>query len=221
MGGQRLPHPADITDPKIAKAYAHPLRIEIMGLLDNRVASPRQLSEELGASLATTSYHVRQLASMKLIKLVRRRQTRGSIEHFYTALVRPRMYDDTWSRIPPIVKRAIIGGRLSQLGKEVLDAAEVVGFDREDVHLTRTRMTLTREGWEEVSKHLAEMLERLDAIKSRDAARMEAEPDTPPVEATAVMMLFETALADVIEATNAASLTQDDDLADIAPPASA
>ena len=189
-----------------------------MGQLDNRVASPRQLSEELGASLATTSYHVRQLASMKLIKLVRRRQTRGSIEHFYTALVRPRMYDDTWARIPPIVKRAIIGGRLAQLGKEVLAAAEVGGFDREDIHLTRTRMTLTREGWDEVSKHLAELLERLDAIKARDAARMEADPDTAPVEATAVMMLFETALAELIEAGGPAALAEDDELADVTPP---
>lgn len=81
-----MSHLPEITDSKVAKAYAHPLRIEIMGLLDNRVASPRQLSEELGASLATTSYHVRQLLSMNLIKLVRRRPTRGSVEHFYTAL---------------------------------------------------------------------------------------------------------------------------------------
>ena len=212
-----MPHPADITDAKIAKAYAHPLRIEIMGLLDNRVASPRQLSEELGASLATTSYHVRQLASMKLIKLVKRRQTRGSIEHFYTALVRPRMYDDTWSKIPPIVKRAIVGGRLAQLGKEVFAAAEVGGFDREDIHLTRTRMTLTRAGWEEVSNHLAELLERLDAIKERDAALVEADPDTAPVEATAVMMLFEAALPELLERSGAA-LSADDDLADVKPP---
>jgi hypothetical protein len=79
-------------------------------------------------------------------------------------------------------------------------------------------MTLTREGWDEVSKHLAELLERLDAIKARDAARMEADPDTVPVEATAVMMLFETALAELIEAGGPGALTEDDDLADVAPP---
>jgi DNA-binding transcriptional ArsR family regulator len=212
-----LPHPSDITDPTIAKAYAHPLRIEIMGLLDNRVASPRQLSEELGASLATTSYHVRQLASMKLIKLVRRRQTRGSIEHFYTALVRPRMYDETWSRLPPIIKRAIIGGRLAQLGKELLAAAEAGGFDREDIHLTRTRMTLTRAGWEEISDLLAELLARLDEIKARDAAALEAEPDTPPVETTAALMLFESPLPEPIERGGAGSLAGEDDLADVRP----
>jgi DNA-binding transcriptional ArsR family regulator len=212
-----VPHPADITDPTIAKAYAHPLRIEIMGLLDNRVASPVQLAAELGASLPTTSYHVRQLASLNLIKLVKRRQTRGSIEHFYTASVRPRMYDEIWSRIPSIVKRAIIGGRLSQLGKEVFAAAEVGGFEREDIHLTRTRMTLTREGWDEVSQHLAAVLERLDEIKARDAERVAADPDAPAIEATAAMMLFETPLPVAIDGASLGALAEDD-LADIAPP---
>jgi DNA-binding transcriptional ArsR family regulator len=212
-----VPHPADITDPTIAKAYAHPLRIEIMGLLDNRVASPVQLAAELGSSLPTTSYHVRQLASLNLIKLVKRRQTRGSIEHFYTASVRPRMYDEIWSRIPSIVKRAIIGGRLSQLGKEVLAAAEVGGFEREDIHLTRTRMTLTREGWEEVSQHLAGVLERLDEIKARDAERVAADPDAAAIEATVAMMLFETPLPAAIDGAGLDALSEDD-LADIAPP---
>jgi DNA-binding transcriptional ArsR family regulator len=212
-----VPHPADITDPTIAKAYAHPLRIEIMGLLDNRVASPVQLAAELGASLPTTSYHVRQLASLNLIKLVKRRQTRGSIEHFYTASVRPRMYDEIWSRIPSIVKRAIIGGRLSQLGKEVFAAAEVGGFEREDIHLTRTRMTLTREGWDEVSQHLAGVLERFDEIKARDAERVAADPDTPAIEATGVMMLFETPLPAAIDGAALGALSEDD-LADILPP---
>jgi DNA-binding transcriptional ArsR family regulator len=202
----------------IAKAYAHPLRIEIMGLLDNRVASPRQLATEMGASLPTTSYHVRQLASMKLIKLVKRRQTRGSIEHFYTASVRPRMYDEIWSRIPSIVKRAIIGGRLSQLGNEVFAAAEVGGFDQDEIHLTRTRMTLTREGWEEASQHLAAVLERFDEIKVRDAARIEADPDSARIEATAVMMLFETAPPAMIDAADVATLSDSDALADVAPP---
>ena len=37
--------PVDITDPRIAKAYAHPLRIHILGMLDDRVASPSEIPE--------------------------------------------------------------------------------------------------------------------------------------------------------------------------------
>jgi hypothetical protein len=154
---------------------------------------------------------------MNLIKLVKRRQTRGSIEHFYTARVRPRMYDDTWSRIPSIVKRAIIGGRLSQLGKEVFAAAQVGGFDRDEIHLTRTRMTLTRKGWEEASQHFATVLERFDEIKARDAARIEADPSAAEYETTAVMMLFEAPSPSAIEQTAGATLPETDSLEDVVP----
>jgi DNA-binding transcriptional ArsR family regulator len=210
-----LTQPVDITDPTIAKAYAHPLRIEIMGLLDNRTASPREIAAELGTPLSNTSYHVRQLANLKLIKLVNRRQRRGSIEHFYTATVRPTIYDEAWSRTPGIVKRAIIGGKLSQAGKEVVAAAEAGGFDREDIHLTRTRTTLTRDGWTAVSEELLRMLDRLDQITTEDAVRLQETPDAEAVDATVVMMLFESPPPAAFN--NAAGTpSRHDELADVA-----
>lgn len=205
----------DITDPKIAKAYAHPLRIEIMHLLDNRVASPSQLSSELTAPLSLTSYHVRQLASMGLVKLVTRRQKRGSIEHFYTATVRPRIYDDVWAQVPPIVKRAILGGRLTQVGKEVVQAAESGGFDHEDVHLTRTRLTLTTEDWQALAKRLAALLEHLDKLKAKSDAVLAADPHADRIDATVVMMLFETPAPNAFEPPDAESPAHDDELEDI------
>ena len=183
-------HP-DITDPVIAKAYAHPLRIEIMGLLDNRVASPTRIAAELGTPLSNTSYHVRQLAGMGLVKLVGRRQKRGSVEHFYTAVVRPRLADHVWARIPPIVKRAIIGGRLAQLGKELFSAAELGGFDREDIHLTRTRLSLTPQGWRTLTRRLNEVLVGLDELKAEEAPRLGDDPHAETIEATIVMAAFE------------------------------
>lgn len=210
--------PVDITDPVIAKAYAHPLRIEIMGLLDNRVASPSQIAAELGSPLSLTSYHVRQLVSMGLIKLVSRRQKRGSIEHFYTAIVRPRMYDDVWARIPSIVKRAIVGGRISQLGKEFLGAAEAGGFDREDMHFSRTRATLTPEGWTVAARILADALHQLDALKADEAAKLEADPHADRVEATAVLMLFEPPLPNAFDSEDSGAAWTDE-VEDVAPPA--
>jgi len=46
------------------------MRTRILGMLDERVASPRQLSDELDAPLQNVSYHVRELAKLGLIKLV-------------------------------------------------------------------------------------------------------------------------------------------------------
>jgi DNA-binding transcriptional ArsR family regulator len=209
--------PVDISDPTIAKAYAHPLRMEIMDLLDDRVASPSQIAAELGSPLSLTSYHVRQLVSWGLVKLVRRRQVRGSIEHFYTAVVRPTVYDETWAKIPSIVRRALVGSSISQLGRELASAAERGGFDQDDMHFTRTRLTLSPEGWREVVRELAEMLDRIDQLKADEAAKLAADPDAKRIEATVAMMLFESPWPDTFEAD--VESVQDDQVSDVAPPA--
>jgi hypothetical protein len=155
--------------------------------------------------------------SWGLVKLVRRRQVRGSIEHFYTAVVRPTLYDEAWANFPPIVKRAIIGGRISQLGHEVAAAAEAGGFDREDIHLSRTRATLTPEGWQAVAREFADLLARIDALKESEAAKLKADPHAERIDATVAMMLFESPPPSSFDAHHAGSPTHDE-VADVAPP---
>ena len=58
---------------------AHPLRVQILSVLEQRVASPRELSDELEAPLGNVSYHVRTLSSLGLIKLVKKTPRRGAI----------------------------------------------------------------------------------------------------------------------------------------------
>lgn len=186
-----MTEPIDITDPALAKAYAHPLRVQILGLLENRVATPAQLATEMGAGLSQTSYHVRQLRAFGLIKLVERRVKRGAVEHYYTATVRPTITDVGWSQVPKIVKRAMVGGAIAQAGKELAESADRGGLDRDDMHFTRTRLTLTREGWKEVSRVLTDALERIDAIAATSAVEPEDDPDVERDEATVVMLLFE------------------------------
>src|SRR3989442_12903134 len=96
-------------DARVIKALAHPLRVRILGVLEQRAASPSEIAEELGAPLGNVSYHVRQLAAMKLIRLVRRTPRRGAIEHTYQADARPPISDAGWAEVPEIVKQAMIG----------------------------------------------------------------------------------------------------------------
>ena len=67
----------DINDPRLVKALAHPLRVRILGVLQDRVASPSDLAEELNAPLGNVSYHVRILAQLGLLKLVKKRPRRA------------------------------------------------------------------------------------------------------------------------------------------------
>ena len=183
--------PVDITDPRIAKAYAHPLRIHILGMLDDRVASPSEIAGEIGAPLTHVSYHVRQLAGLSLIKLVKTTPRRGAVEHHYTARIRPKITDDTWAQVPDIVKKNVVTGWLQQAGAHVSAAAAEGGFDRDDMHISRSAFTLDEQGWKEIAKELAEALERIERIGEESAERVAADPHTEHRRATAIMMLFE------------------------------
>src|SRR4051794_37828743 len=72
-------------DPRLIKVFAHPLRVRILAILEQRVASPSEIAGELDASLGVVSYHVRRLEALGLIKLVRTTPRRGAVEHHYRA----------------------------------------------------------------------------------------------------------------------------------------
>jgi DNA-binding transcriptional ArsR family regulator len=62
------------------------LRRELLRLLGEREASPSELATELAAPATTVSYHVRKLADLELIELVRTTPRRGATEHHYRAI---------------------------------------------------------------------------------------------------------------------------------------
>jgi DNA-binding transcriptional ArsR family regulator len=186
-----LTAPVDITDQKLVRAYAHPLRIQILGLLDGRTASPSDIAAELGTPLSNTSYHVRQLVSLGFLRLVRRAARRGAIEHYYTANVRPTITDDAWGELPEIVKRAIAGGLVGQSIRHAAAAAQEGGFDKADAHHSRTAGPLDEKGWTRVAHELAQALKRIEREFEESRQRLAADPDAEPIHSTLVMMQFE------------------------------
>jgi DNA-binding transcriptional ArsR family regulator len=183
--------PVDITDPKLAKAYAHPLRIQILGVLDNRVASPREIASELGTPLSNTSYHVRQLLALGFVELVGRTTNRGAIEHHYTAKFRPTIPDDGWADLPAIVKRAIADGNVQRTLTRVVAATREGGFDRAEAHHSHTAGQLDEKGWKTLAREMNRLLKRAETVVEESEARLAADPEAQPIDATIVLMQFE------------------------------
>jgi DNA-binding transcriptional ArsR family regulator len=181
---------SDISDPRIIKALTHPLRIQILAALDERTASPSELADELGAPLGNVSYHVRQLAGLGLIKLVKRTPRRGAIEHHYKAVGRPQMADDAWANTSATVKDAVVGAALGDLGNAVTAAAAAGGFSRPDVHLTRTQVKVDAKGWKDLDKELNATLARVQRISDESAKRLAKAGQDGEQAATVAMMLF-------------------------------
>jgi DNA-binding transcriptional ArsR family regulator len=181
-----------ITQPDLVKALAHPLRVRILNYLEQRTASPKQLAAEFNIPLGTVSYHVRALSSLGLLRLVARKPRRGAVEHYYRAELRPVISDDGWAAAPKIVKDAMIQSTLMAVGEYVETAANRGGFDREDIHLSRTTFEVDAEAWAEAAEELTAVFERIRKLADETTARLAESPDDARHDiATVVLMLFE------------------------------
>jgi len=184
----------NIDDPRYVKAMSHPLRVRILALLDERIASPVELAGWLGATLGTTAYHVRTLESMGLIELVRETRVRGAVEHHYRSRERPRVSDDAWAAAAPIAKQAAVSSSLQTIDAYARAASAAGGFDHGNSHLTRTAMHLDARGWNDLSRACMRLLAQVDRIEEAAKERIERNPHTADTSnVSLVMMLFETA----------------------------
>ena len=161
----------DTVDPRVIRALGHPLRMRILTLLNQRVASPAGLARELGAPLGQVSYHVKILRECEAIELVRTEPVRGAIEHFYRPTMRAELDDPTWARLPLSVRREIAGQTVGQIVDRLGEAVEGDGFDDERIHVSWTPLELDGAGYDAIVDLLAKTLERVVEIQAESTNR--------------------------------------------------
>lgn len=183
----------DIADPSLAKALAHPMRARILSVLENRTASPSEIADELDAPLGVVSYHVRRLHALHFLKLVKRVARRGAVEHYYTTVAGPRITNSAWGSTPAVVKRAMVGAALGEIGASVGAAANAGGFDQPEAHASRTPVTVDEQGWKAIARELESLLGRIDKIQADSRKRLLKADHQGEQPATVVLMLFNSA----------------------------
>lgn len=157
----------------VAKAFAHPLRVQILIILNERVASPNLLSQELDQSLNLVAYHVRVLEKYDCIELVDTKQRRGATEHFYRATRRQFLTDSEWARMPENLRPGLAGAMLKSVFEDLEDASNSGTLDEvDDLHLSRTPMVVDKQGWADVSNLLRETLDRVLEIQAEASQRI-------------------------------------------------
>jgi hypothetical protein len=155
------------------------------------VASPSELAGELGEPLGNVSYHVRTLAELKCIELVRTTPRRGAVEHHYRATVRPWFKAKDWGELPASVRRSISGETLDLIFRETTEAATSGSFDSIDSrHVSRTQLALDEQGWDELTQLLAELLERALEIESDAAERAAQDNGEQSIASRLVLMHY-------------------------------
>jgi len=176
---------------QLVKGLSHPVRVECLTVLAERVASPRELAETLRQDLSNVSYHVRVLSELGLIELVEEEPVRGAVAHYYKAVERPLLSKSEWEQISPEVRKAISTYGWDVLIKDATTAIEKGTFDkRPDRVLTRTSLLLDSEGFTRLSEGTERFLETMFEEQAASAARMNKSGEEP-IHAVAATALFE------------------------------
>jgi|SRR5215217_1382394 len=178
-------------DQRLVRAIGHPLRLRLLTIFNERVASPSDLAAELGEPIGNVSYHTRILARLGCVELVKTKQVRGAVEHYYRAVVRPVFSDDDWAELPLSIRKSLAGAVLTEIADDMSASASEGGFDRDDVHLSRTVLTLDQQGWQQLNEMLQELAEQALDIQAQSAERLQSDGAHESEAAALVMMLFE------------------------------
>jgi DNA-binding transcriptional ArsR family regulator len=185
-----MPAQQPAIDQRIMKALSHPLRVRMLTLLNQKVSSPSELAEELDEPLGNVSYHMRFLADLNMVKLVRTEPRRGAVEHYYEALEPPLISDNDWAQLPVALRRSLSDSTLSQIARDLKGAAKEGGFDRKNIHVSRVALTLDEQAWDELSEMLADVLDRAGRLQEQSNKRAKR-PNGTAIPTALVLMQFE------------------------------
>ncbi len=184
---------ASAVDSRLAKALAHPLRVQLLAALNEGVASPNELAKKLDEPLTNVSYHVRMLHDLGTIELVETEPRRGALEHYYRAVVRPFFADRDWKRLPKNARGSISDAVLQLVWDDSAEAIKGGLFDeREDRHLSRSVLCVDEQGWEALNELLVETLDSAMQIQADSASRASKGDDGETFSVNLVMMTHPT-----------------------------
>ncbi len=146
----------------------------MLTVLNERIASPSELAGELDEPIGNVSYHMRTLADLGMVELVRTEPRRGAVEHYYRAIERPHVPAQDWAALPASVRRSFA----DSTGRQVLDdftaAAKSGGLERDGARLNRLELKLDQKSWDEVGRVLDDMAQRIDKIAAKAKDRKAA-----------------------------------------------
>lgn len=180
-------------DQRLVRALAHPVRIQILEILSERVASPNMIATELETGLSHVAYHTRALDRCGCLELVQTAQRRGATEHFYKARPRAFIGDQTWRRVPQSIRGAVSAASLQTFIDKAISALEAGAMDdREDTTFSWMPLHLDEQGWREVTAILRGATDRVVKAQEESNRRAQESGHGETVPAVVALALFET-----------------------------
>jgi DNA-binding transcriptional ArsR family regulator len=167
------PGEVDYVDQDMARALAHPMRIQILAELNKRIESPSGFSTRFGEKVQNVSYHFRALQKYGCIEEVESRPVRGSLEHFYRATKRVLFDGKAWNDLPPSIKAQASGRAVGDFLEAVSAAMLGETFDSSDERVAVwLQRRLDPQGWAEAVEAHWVLIRRMEEVFKGSAVRL-------------------------------------------------
>lgn len=175
----------------LGAAVAHPLRSRCLTVLAERAASPTELAREFGRAVSNVSYHVRALKDLGLVEEVGTRPVRGTVEHYFRAMVLPCISAEEEAAMTTEERTVFARVITSVLAANADIAIEAGTFvERPDHHATRVPIRVDDQGWSEIAEAYMGLYERVDRIHAESAERLAGRPGDPGIPAVSFLAFF-------------------------------
>jgi DNA-binding transcriptional ArsR family regulator len=152
-------------DMRLLRALGDPVRQRILTILNERVATGRELAAEVGIARVEVQEHLLALIADDAIECVG--------HDAYRAAIRPFLDDAHWAQLPVERRRALFVQNVQQIIDHVQPALAGGGFDDIRSHVSLTRVDLDAQGWEEVADLLAGVLEEVMDVHAESMERVQ------------------------------------------------
>jgi len=184
----------DVIDQRLVRSLAHPLRIRILELLTDHVASPNALANDLEVPLGDVAYHTRALDRYGALELIDTAQRRGATEHFYKAKPGAFVGGPPWRKVPEPVRGGISAATLQTFLDKAIAALEAGTLDgRDDTIFRWMPLFLDEQGWKEVVAIMEEATKLMLSAHLRSQDRLSESGGEGAVSTVVGQAAFETA----------------------------
>lgn len=156
---------------RLAKAFAHPLRAEVLTMLNEQPGSAKDIVDRLEekgeeANLNLIAYHIRVLHKLKCVEAIHTEQIRGATKTVYRGTTRMLLDDGVWSNLPRENRVGISAGAIGETAERAQHALEEGTFDnRKDRAIINLKVSLDEQGWKEVLAIVREAYERCEEVE--------------------------------------------------------
>jgi DNA-binding transcriptional ArsR family regulator len=174
-----------LADRWFVKALSHPVRVEILELLNEREASPIEMKRQLGGTLNLVNYHLKVLVDCGCVEVARTEPVRGAVKHFYRAVPRSYFGHPDLREVPRSIRGGATETALRSFYKAFSRAAEAGNVDSEDAVLGWLSLPVDESGRKRAIALSRRTLKRYEQIaaQSRERAAEGEEPLAPLVVA--------------------------------------